>query len=121
MLYFNRLVFIFPHSVPDPPMGIWVNQGSPSYFSLVATWTAPSTDQTVYSSYSLRLRPMDAAQASDVSVTVGADVTSYQFDGLLPETNYSVQVRTVSEGSGFTTMSSPREGYGRTGAYTPSG
>ena len=123
--YFEWMILIYFVSycfwcvVPDPPESVSLNAGSPSYFSLVATWTPPSTDETVFSSYSLQLS-RDDVQTSVASVSVASDVTSYQFDDLLPETNYSVQVRTVSEGEGYTTISPATEGYGGTGKFDQS-
>lgn len=82
------------------------------YSSLLAEWEAPPAGSL--SGYEVSVRPADQVLTT-MSEVVDSSTTELLLDNLLPEVNYTVEVRTISAGEGFSSTSDPTEALGRTG------
>jgi usherin len=87
--------------------------------SVSVTWEAPTMPNGVISTYKLSYRIVSTVQNSVASVTVAGTVLNTSISGLLPYTNYAVQVTAVnsagsasSDWSTFTTLSAVPSGIG---------
>eukprot|EP00057_Strongylocentrotus_purpuratus_P007684 XP_011662158.1 PREDICTED: fibronectin [Strongylocentrotus purpuratus] len=99
---------------PNPPGSVSVELTSVPYSSLLAEWEAPPAGSL--SGYEVSVRPADQVLTT-MSEVVDSSTTELLLDNLLPEVNYTVEVRTISAGEGFSSTSDPTEALGRTAPF----